>query len=149
MNTFILGSHVLFLLLHAYMKSILTQQDLPPAPSAAATSRPGWGGPSFRQTLLPHHTGRQCHRRTSASTHSHQAVPALLMETPQLPLRMVSHSSSNLFSLRQAASVSNGLWMQQEKPTPPGRAVSLLHCSTVMTVWQNLALNYLHWTPNP
>lgn len=48
-------------------------------------------------------------------------------------LRMVS-CSSNLSSLRQAAPMSNGVWMQQEKPAPPGRAAALLHCSAAMTV---------------
>lgn len=42
--------------------------------------------------------------------------------------------SSNPSSPRQAVSVSNGLWMQQEKPAQPGRAVALLHCSAAMTV---------------
>lgn len=49
------------------------------------------------------------------------------------PLRMVS-CCTNLSFLRRAAPMSNGMWMQQEKPAPPGKAAALLHCSAAMTV---------------
>lgn len=84
------------------------------------------GGPSVSWTLLHNPTDGQSHGRTNAGTHSCRAVPVLLMEIPRLPPRMVSHSS-NPSSSTQAVSMSNGLWMQQEKPAQPGRAVTLLH----------------------
>lgn len=95
-------------------------------------SKPGWGSISELNPATPLHrwAGLQENQRWHPLTQSGSCAAAGDTSAPFED----GFPQQNPSSLKQTASMSNGLWMQQEKPAQPGRAGALLHCSAAMTV---------------